>query len=114
MRIILIFLAVIFGLLQIPLWIGKGGWLDAVELEDRVTKVLEKNNVLNARNDKLKIEVNDLRDGTAGIEERARYELGMIKDGEVYIQLPEAPVAASSAKGEARSQPDSVHAGGSQ
>ena len=47
----------------------------------------EKNHVLQARNDTLDAEVRDLKCGRAAIEERARSELGMIKQDEVFFQV---------------------------
>lgn len=87
MRLITIFLLLLLGLIQHPLWLGKGGWLRVWDLDRQVNQALEKNSVLKARNDKLESEVRDLRDGTGAIEERARYELGMIKEGEIFVQL---------------------------
>lgn len=87
MRLITIFLLLLLGLIQHPLWLGKGGWLRVWDLDRQVNQALEKNVALKARNDKLESEVQDLRDGTGAIEERARYELGMIKEGEVFVQL---------------------------
>jgi cell division protein FtsB len=87
MRLITISLLLLLGLIQHPLWLGKGGWLRVWDLDQQVNEALEKNIVLKARNDKLESEVRDLRDGTGAIEERARYELGMIKEGEIFVQL---------------------------
>lgn len=99
MRLITIFLAVLLLLIQYPLWLGKGGWLRVWDLDNQVAAAQKKNDELKARNAKLNSEVNDLREGTGAVEERARYELGMIKDGEVFIQIlePNAQAAASQA-----------------
>lgn len=87
MRLITIFLLLLLVLIQHPLWLGKGGWLRVWDLDQQVSEALDKNLALKARNDKLESEVRDLQDGTGAIEERARYELGMIKDGEIFVQL---------------------------
>lgn len=99
MRLITICLAVLLLLIQYPLWLGKGGWLRVWDLDNQVAAAQKKNDELKARNAKLNSEVNDLREGTGAIEERARYELGMIKDGEIFIQIlePNAPVAVNQA-----------------
>jgi cell division protein FtsB len=111
MRLITISLLLLLGLIQHPLWLGKGGWLRVWDLDQQVNEALEKNIVLKARNDKLESEVRDLRDGTGAIEERARYELGMIKEGEIFVQLlantgaaplqitPPIPASPASASG---------------
>jgi cell division protein FtsB len=89
-------LAVILGslivLIQYPLWLGKGGWLRAWQIEDSLGKQQSKNRQLEGRNAALAAEVRDLKQGTEAIEERARYELGMIRPDEVFYQIvPEKP-----------------------
>jgi cell division protein FtsB len=87
MRLITLSLAALLLLIQFPLWLGKGGWLRVWELDKHVASAHEKNAELKGRNAKLQSEVQDLKEGTGAIEERARYELGMIKDGEIFIQI---------------------------
>jgi cell division protein FtsB len=87
MRLITLFLAVLLLLIQYPLWLGKGGWLRVSDLEGQVAIVHKKNDELKARNAKLNSEVRDLKEGTGAVEERARYELGMIKQNEIFIQV---------------------------
>lgn len=89
MRLIILSLTVLLVLIQYPLWLGKGSWLRVWDLDKQVEAAQKKNNELKARNAKLNSEVQDLREGTDAVEERARYELGMIKDGEVFIQILE-------------------------
>lgn len=90
MRLITIVLAVLLVLIQYPLWFGKGGWRRVWELDQQVTAAQKKNEEARARNAKLESEVRDLRDGTEAIEERARYEMGMIKQGEIFVQIVDA------------------------
>ena len=75
MRLITISLAVLLVLIQFPLWMGKGGWLRVWDLDKQVAAAQKKNDELKARNAKLGSEVQDLREGTGAVEERARYEL---------------------------------------
>ena len=89
MRLIVIVLAGLLLLIQFPLWLGKGGWLRVWDLDQQVTAAQKKADELKARNAKLASEVQDLRDGTGAVEERARYELGMIKEGEIFVQVLE-------------------------
>jgi cell division protein FtsB len=89
MRLITLLLIVLLLLIQHPLWLGKGGWLHVWDLDKQVAAVQKKNDELRARNAKLNSEVQDLKDGTGAVEERARYELGMIKDNEIFIQVLE-------------------------
>lgn len=87
MRLLFIVLALLTVITQYPLWWGKGGWLRVQELQRKVASQQETNEALLARNNALQAEVQDLKSGTAAIEERARAELGMIKEGEVYVQI---------------------------
>lgn len=90
MRLIAIALAGLLILIQFPLWLGKGGWLRARELEKQLQVEKNRNVEAKARNDKLESEVLDLKQGTGAVEERARYELGMIKDDEIFVQVVDA------------------------
>ena len=83
-----ILLAVIV-LLQYPLWFGKGGWLRVRETERQLEAQRAVNQKLEARNSAFDAEVRDLKTGYEAIEERARFELGLIKDGEVFVQVPQ-------------------------
>ncbi|MDP3621150.1 MAG: cell division protein FtsB [Polynucleobacter sp.] len=79
-----------FGLLiaiQYPLWLGKGGWLKVYEMERQLQAQKELNQVLTLRNTKLAGDVKDLKTGTRAIEERARAEHGMLKEGEYFVQI---------------------------
>jgi cell division protein FtsB len=80
---------ILIALLQYPLWLGKGSWLRVWELNRKVHVQQEKNTALKARNAMLDAEVRDLKSGKAAIEERARSELGMIKQDEVFFQVIE-------------------------
>ena len=109
MRLILICLTALLLLIQFPLWLGKGGWLRVWELDRQVSVAEKKNGELKARNAKLGSEVEDLKQGTGAVEERARFELGMIKDNEIFVQIlapktdaagtPAAIVPAAAANG---------------
>jgi cell division protein FtsB len=87
MRLIILCLAALVVLIQYPLWLGKGGWLRVWDLDQQVISAQKKNDELRARNAKLNSEVQDLKDGTGAVEERARYELGMIKENEIFVQV---------------------------
>jgi len=75
--------------LQYPLWFGKGGWLRVRDMERQLAAQREVNLSMEARNASLEAEVRDLKSGYEAIEERARYELGLVKDGEVFVQTPQ-------------------------
>jgi cell division protein FtsB len=87
MRLLLISLTALIVLIQYPLWLGKGGWLRVWDLSRQVDVALVKERELKARNAKLASEVQDLKEGTGAIEERARYELGLVRDSETFVQV---------------------------
>jgi len=87
MRLISLALAVLLLLIQYPLWLGKGGMLAVSDMKDQVQLAQVRTDALKARNAKLESEVRDLREGTGAIEERARLELGMIKQNEIFVQV---------------------------
>jgi len=77
-------------LIQYPLWLGKGGWLRAWQIEGDFARQKARNGELEVRNAGLGAEVRDLKQGAEAIEERARYELGMVRQDEVFFQVEEA------------------------
>jgi cell division protein FtsB len=87
MRGITIILLIILLLLQYPLWLGKGSWLTVWDLNRQLEKQQAENQQTKTRNALLDAEVRDLKQGTEAIEERARSELGMVKQGEIYFQI---------------------------
>jgi cell division protein FtsB len=82
-----IFVVLILAL-QYPIWLGKGGWLRVRELDRQVEAQKKINAGLATRNAALDADVRDLKQGYEAIEERARSELGMIRNDEVFFQLP--------------------------
>jgi cell division protein FtsB len=89
MKILAGILGAFIILIQYPLWLGKGGWLRAWHVESDLSAQKSKNDGLDVRNAALAAEVRDLKQGTEAIEERARYELGMIRQDEVFFQVVE-------------------------
>jgi cell division protein FtsB len=91
-------LVVLIALLQYPLWLGKGGWLRVWDYDRQLQAQRETNQKMEQRNAALDAEVRDLKSGYEAIEERARYELGMIKEGEIFVQVPQKtlPVPSSA------------------
>ncbi|HLF29992.1 MAG TPA: cell division protein FtsB [Xanthomonadales bacterium] len=87
MRILLAVLMLLLVLLQYKLWLGEGGFTDTRRLEQRVAEQALENEQLEQRNRELEAEVEDLRQGYEAIEERARSELGMIKEEEEFYQV---------------------------
>ena len=96
MRLIALAFATLLLLIQYPLWLGKGGWLRVWDLDRQVTQAQLRNEGLKERNSKLESEVQDLKTGTGAVEERARFELGMIKKDEIFVQILDVGTAIQS------------------
>jgi len=88
MRILAGVLVTLILAIQFPLWLGKGGWLRVWDVDRQVEAQSARNARLEIRNGALAAEVKDLKQGFEAIEERARYELGMVKNDEVFFQVP--------------------------
>lgn len=86
-------LAVLLALLQYVLWFGDGGLRDLWQLEHQVEDQQSENERLTERNDALAAEVKDLKTGLEAVEARARLELGMIKEDEVFYQVIDSEAA---------------------
>ena len=91
MRPLAAVLAALVLLLQYPLWLGKGGWLRVWDLDRQVQAQNDQNAKLRLRNEALDAEVRDLKQGLDALEERARYELGMVGYEETFFQLVPRP-----------------------
>ena len=76
-------------LIQYPLWLGKGGWLDLRDMQRQVSTQRDLNAGLRLRNAALEAEVRDLQSGTEAVEERARLGLGLVQSDEIYVRLIE-------------------------
>ncbi len=75
--------------LQYKIWLQDGGVPEVLQLQQEVEQVKGEVQQLQERNASLDAEVKDLKKGLDAIEERARSEMGMIKQGEVYYQVIE-------------------------
>lgn len=104
MRWLSVALVALVVLLQYPLWVGKG-WLRVWDVDRQLQQQKESNKVLEVRNAGLDAEVRDLKQGYDAIEERARFELGMIKQDEVFVQIPEKTAAEVAAADQPASKP---------
>ncbi|WP_323016273.1 cell division protein FtsB [Castellaniella sp.] len=91
MRLLSLVLLALMLATQYPLWWGKGGWLKVRDLQAQVQQETDNNQALMARNNALQAEVQDLKTGISALEERARNELNMIRDGEYFVQILPRP-----------------------
>lgn len=84
-------LGAFFIALQFRLWVGEGSLAEYWGLKSKISEQQAENERLRERNEELRAEVVDLKQGMEAIEERTRSELGMIKEGETFFQLVEKP-----------------------
>lgn len=106
MKVLSLILIALIALLQYPLWLGKGSWLKVWEFDQQVITQHEINQKLQIRNATLDAEVRDLKQGSDAIEERARSELGMIKQDEIFFHiLDEGEKETSQANGSEKESP---------
>jgi cell division protein FtsB len=89
MRWPVLVLAILLIVLQYPLWLGKGGWLRVWDVDRQLHAQREENLRLEQRNATLDAEVRDLKSGNEAIEERARFELGLTRESEIFVQIPQ-------------------------
>lgn len=91
MKFFTLILIALMTAIQYPLWLGKGSWFRVWETDQQLKEQRAANQKLQARNTALDAEVRDLKQGLEAIEERARSELGMIKQDEIYFQILDEP-----------------------
>ena len=87
MRLLIIALILIFVMLQYRLWFGDGSLSEVVQLSRELELQKQKLRELEERNRKLEAQVLDLQNGFDAYEEKARNDLGMIKEGETFFQI---------------------------
>ncbi|WP_417597206.1 cell division protein FtsB [Oceanospirillum sp.] len=90
-RFLNLILVVLILLLQVRLWFGESSLPETWQLESRIETRKAENADLAKRNEALAAEVADLRRGLDAIEERARYELGMVRPNETFFLLIDEP-----------------------
>ncbi|HDY7773718.1 TPA: cell division protein FtsB [Vibrio vulnificus] len=87
MRLFILVLTLLFGWLQYTLWFGKNGVSDYYTIESDIEAQQLVNTKLQARNSEMYAEIDDLKQGLDAVEERARHELGMLKEGETFYRI---------------------------
>ena len=98
MRWLILSLLLVLGVLQYRLWIAQGSLAERQRLQEQSTKQAEINRQLRARNAVLEREVLELQSGNKALEQRAREQLGLVREGETYYQyVQEAPVPTGAA-----------------
>jgi len=86
-RVIPAVLIILMVVLHAQLWLGRGSLLNLSDLRQQLQEQKAANEELRRTNEQLSAEVNDLKEGLNMVEERARHELGMVKPGEIFVQI---------------------------
>ncbi|MFT5220024.1 MAG: cell division protein FtsB [Planctomycetota bacterium] len=95
MKLLVAVLLVLLISLQYRIWFGDGSLSEVVQLSNELDIQKQKLRELESRNKILEAQVLDLQNGLDAFEEKARNDLGMIKQGETFIQLIPADEPAS-------------------
>lgn len=86
-RVVFLLAALLIVWLQAKLWLGEGGMADNAELQAQIDSHKADNERLQERNRILEAEVRDLKQGLEAVEEHARLDLGMIRQGETFVRV---------------------------
>ena len=87
MKLFANFLLFLLFLLQVQLWFGSHGLGQLRALQNTIAHEKAKNDQMMVRNEQLHAEVEELKDGKDALEERARSQLGFIRDGETFYRV---------------------------
>ncbi|HQQ70349.1 MAG TPA: cell division protein FtsB [Alicycliphilus sp.] len=90
-RVVPLFLLLLLVAIHTQLWTGRGSVAHVQELRQQIAKQQAANAQSRATNEHLAAEVSDLKSGLETVEEKARSELGMVKPGEIYVQVVRPP-----------------------
>lgn len=87
MRMIGVFIILILASLQYKLWFSDSSILKLERLHKKLSTQLNENNSLSARNKAIEADISELKSGDQALEEQARFDLGMVQQGEIYYQF---------------------------
>lgn len=87
MRAWLIILVLFFSALQYKLWVGDASISQLRQLDQKIEKQEMLNQKLALRNSAIEADITELKSGEQALEEQARYEFGMIREGETFYQF---------------------------
>jgi cell division protein FtsB len=80
-------LIVLLVVLHGQLWFGRGSVQSVSKMQGQLTEQKSKNSLASVANDRLSAEIADLKGGLEIVEERARAELGMVRNNEIFVQI---------------------------
>ncbi len=98
MRPLTFILCALLVAIQYPLWFGERGWREVWRLSAQLAEQQQANARTAAHNAGLEAELRDLAEGRQAVEERARYDLGMVGQGEVFVQINQAGDAGDGSR----------------
>ena len=87
MKFVALLLVFLLVMMQVNVWLTKDGYSRLAEIKELIQDQQKENNEMVSRNSQLKEEIKDLKDGYSAIEEKAREDIGMIKEGEEFYLL---------------------------
>jgi cell division protein FtsB len=91
-RTVPLLLLALLILVQASLWTGRGGVFHLMSLRKELATQQAANEAARQRNERLTAEVADLKDGLEMVEEKARMELGMVRNGETLVVIAKSPI----------------------
>lgn len=87
MRLFILLLTCVLALFQYAFWFGKNGYVDYKNTEQEIAVRKEENAKLSNRNQIVRAEIKDLKDGVEAIQERARLEYELVKPNETFYRI---------------------------
>ncbi len=85
-RVVPAILITLLVILHAQLWIGRGSIGHVAQMQSKLNALGVKNADAQRVNDQSNAEVRDLKEGLEMVEEKARFELGMVKPNEIFVQ----------------------------
>lgn len=95
-RVVPLFLGLLLLLVQVSLWMGRGGIPHLMSLRSELAAQQQANAAARIRNARLAAEVADLKDGLEIVEEKARLELGMVRNDETLVVVAKSPMSTTT------------------
>lgn len=86
-RLVALALVALLAILHVQLWIGRGSVPSVTAMSQQLAQLKIKNEAARHGNDQLEAEVRDLKEGMEMVEEKARFELGMVRPNEILVQI---------------------------
>ena len=86
-RLTALALVALLAILHAQLWYGRGSIPNVAAMTQQIADQKDRNERARLANEQLSAEVRDLKEGMEMVEEKARFELGMVKPNEILVQI---------------------------